>query len=318
MPGDLWLGKEEDATFPTEMKEWEGRAPWGERKELLNLAIPNKGRLSEKALEILRKVGLKVGGISDRRLIATVGKKYRVLFVRAADIPEFVQNGTADVGITGLDLIEESGAEVERLMPLDFGKCRLVLATHEGSKLASPKDIPDGTAVATSFPNISSRFFKGLGKTVRIVPVSGATEVTPHIGVADVIVDLTETGSTLIMNHLKEIGQIMESTAMFIANKKALAEKGQKIKELQGALESVTHAAKKRYLMANVPKGRLDEVRALVPGVSGPTIMPLMGTDDMVAIHAVVSEEDINGIITVLKSLGGTAILVLPIERMVV
>jgi ATP phosphoribosyltransferase len=284
---------------------------------LLNLAIPNKGRLSEKALDILRKVGLKLGSPSDRKLIATVGKKYKVLFVRAADIPEFVQNGTADIGITGLDLVEESGAEVERLMPLDFGRCRLVLATHEVSAITTPIDIPDGTSVATSFPNLTARYFKSINKMIKIVPVSGATEVTPHIGVADVIADLTETGSTLVQNHLKEIGLIMESTAMFIANKKALVDKGTKIKELRSALESVMHASKKRYLMANVPRNRLDEVTALMPGVSGPTIMNLMGSDDMVAIHAVVSEEDINGIITVLKNLGGTAILVLPIERMV-
>jgi ATP phosphoribosyltransferase len=295
----------------------EGRASWGEKKELLNLAIPNKGRLSEKALDILRKVGLKLGSPSDRKLIATVGKKYKVLFVRAADIPEFVQNGTADIGITGLDLVEESGAEVERLMPLDFGRCRLVLATHEVSAISTPIDIPDGTSVATSFPNLTARYFKSINKMIKIVPVSGATEVTPHIGVADVIADLTETGSTLVQNHLKEIGLIMESTAMFIANKKSLVDKGTKIKELKSALESVMHASKKRYLMANVPRNRLDEVTALMPGVSGPTIMNLMGSDEMVAIHAVVSEEDINGIITVLKSLGGTAILVLPIERMV-
>jgi ATP phosphoribosyltransferase len=295
----------------------EGRATWGEKKELLNLAIPNKGRLSEKALDILRKVGLKLGSPSDRKLIATVGKKYKVLFVRAADIPEFVQNGTADIGITGLDLVEESGAEVERLMPLDFGRCRLVLATHEVSAITTPMDIPDGTSVATSFPNLTARYFKSINKMVKVVPVSGATEVTPHIGVADVIADLTETGSTLVQNHLKEIGLIMESTAMFIANKKSLVDKGTKIKELKSALESVMHASKKRYLMANVPRNRLDEVTALMPGVSGPTIMSLMGSDEMVAIHAVVSEEDINGIITVLKSLGGTAILVLPIERMV-
>ena len=295
----------------------EGRASWGEKKELLNLAIPNKGRLSEKALDILRKVGLKLGSPSDRKLIATVGKKYKVLFVRAADIPEFVQNGTADIGITGLDLVEESGAEVERLMPLDFGRCRLVLATHEISAITTPMDIPDGTSVATSFPNLTARYFKSINKMIKVVPVSGATEVTPHIGVADVIADLTETGSTLVQNHLKEIGMIMESTAMFIANKKSLVDKGTKIKELKSALESVMHASKKRYLMANVPRNRLDEVTALMPGVSGPTIMNLMGSDEMVAIHAVVSEEDINGIITVLKSLGGTAILVLPIERMV-
>jgi ATP phosphoribosyltransferase len=285
---------------------------------MLNIAIPNKGRLSEKALEILHKVGLKAGGLHERRLVASVGKKYKILFVRASDIPEFVQNGTADVGITGLDLVEEMDKEVERLLKLDFGKCRLVVAAKENSAVRTAEDIKEGSAVATAFPNLTKRYFSRLGKDVRIVPVSGATEVTPHIGVADFITDLTETGSTLVMNHLREVDTILESTAVFIANREALANKGQTIKELSSALESVINASKKRYLMVNVPKDRMRDIEALVPGISGPTVVPLMGKDDMVAVHAVVDEDDVNGIISMLRSLGGTGILVLPIERMVV
>jgi len=284
---------------------------------MLNIAIPNKGRLSEKSLEILDMIGLKAGGIHERRLVASVGKKYKILFVRASDIPEFVQNGTAHVGITGLDLIEEKGKDIERLLNLNFGKCRLVVAAKENSDIQNVKDIKEGAAVATAFPMLTERYFKELGKDVKIVPVSGATEVTPHIGVADLITDLTETGSTLVMNHLREIDTILDSTAVFIANKAALKERGQKIKELSSALESVINASKKRYVMVNVPKAKLDEVKALIPGVSGPTILNLIGSEDMVAVHAVVDEEDVNGIITVLRNLGGTGILVLPIERMV-
>lgn len=284
---------------------------------MLNIAIPNKGRLSEKALDILRKVGLKAGGLADRRLVATIGKKYRILFVRASDIPEFIENGTADVGITGLDIVEEKEKKVENLLTLDFGRCRLVVAAKENSEIMSVDDIKDGTSVATAFPNLTGRYFDKKGKKVKIVPVSGATEVTPHIGVADLIADLTETGSTLVMNHLREIDLILDSMAVFIANKDALEAKGKRIKELSAALESVINASKKRYLMVNVPKERLEEVKALVPGVSGPTILNLIGVEDMVAIHAVVEEEDVNGIITVLRTLGGEGILVLPIERMV-
>jgi ATP phosphoribosyltransferase len=284
---------------------------------MMNIAIPNKGRLSKKALEILHMIGLKAGGIHERRLVASVGKKYKILFVRASDIPEFVQNGTADVGITGLDLIEEKDKDVERLLSLNFGRCRLVVAAKERSDIRKVEDIKDGAAVATAFPRLTGRYFERIGKQVKIVPVSGATEVTPHIGVADLITDLTETGSTLVMNHLREIDTILDSTAVFIANKESLKEKGKTIKELSSALESVINASTKRYLMVNVPKGKLDEVRALIPGVSGPTMLNIIGSEDMVAVHAVVDEEDVNGIITVLKSLGGTGILVLPIERMV-
>jgi len=204
-------------------------------------------------------------------------------------------------------------------MDLGFGFCRLVIAVPEGAGIHEVGQVKDGSTVATSFPNLTRRFFEGIGKKLNVITVSGATEITPTIGVADLITDLVETGSTLKKNHLVPIGPvILESQAVLIANEKALREKGEEIHELESALKSVIDASRKRYLMANAPKAVLGEVRKILPGISGPTVMPLAGTEDWVAIHAVTSEDEINRVIPRLKALGATGILVLPIERMVV
>lgn len=284
---------------------------------VVKLAIPNKGRLSEGALGILRKIGLQATGPSDRRLMADLSRgRYQVLFVNAKDIPQYVAQGVADAGITGLDLVEEQGKEVAKVLDLGFGHCRLVVAGPEDGIL-SIADIPEGCTVATAFPRLTQAYFADRGKKVNIVPVSGAAEVTPHVGLADFIVDLVETGSTLKVNRLRALETILRSEAVLIANPGSLKLKDQEMRELVRALESVANAARKRYLMANVPSARLDEVSSLVPGISGPTVMNIAGREDMVAIHAVVSEDELNGVIVVLKDLGATGILVVPIERMV-
>jgi len=285
---------------------------------VLSIALPNKGRLSGKAVSILNKIGFGIPEDTGRTLMMNIGKgRYRVLFARADDISEFVETGAADIGITGLDLLLESRKKVETLMPLGFGKCRLVLAVPETSNVNSAKDVPNDSKVATSFPNITKGYFEKLGKRVEIVPVTGAAELAPHIGVADFITDLTETGSTLKMNHLRDIGTIIDSQAMLIANKKSIEEKKEEIEEIKSAITSVLNAKKKRYVMANVPKAKLNELPMLLPGISGPTIMNIIGREDVVAVHAVVNEDDINGIVTMLKSIGATGILVLPIERLI-
>lgn len=285
---------------------------------VLSIAVPNKGRLSGKAIGILNKIGFGIPEDPGRTLMMDIGKgRYRLLFARADDISEFVETGAADVGITGLDLLLESGKNVEMLMHLGFGRCRLVLAVPDGAPVSSAKDVPDGSKVATSFPNITRGFFGKLGKRVEIVPVTGATELTPHIGVADFITDLTETGSTLKMNRLKDVGTIIESQAVLIANKKSVGSKAEEIEEIKSAILSVLNAKKKRYVMANVPKNRLNELPMLLPGISGPTVMNIMGREDIVAVHAVADEDEINGIVTMLKAAGATGILVLPIERLI-
>jgi len=284
----------------------------------VRIALPNKGRLNQSAIRLMNKIGFPVPDASNRTLLAEFGKgRYQVLLARAQDIPEFVEMGAADLGITGLDLVKETGCGVENLMPLDFGRCRLVVAVPDESPVTDVGGIRDGCTVATCFPSLTKAFFRDMGKSVAVAEVSGATEVAPQVGLAEVITDLTETGSTLKLNHLKEIGVILESTAVLIANPKALEQKKARIEEVTSAIQSVMNASRKRYIMANVPKDALPNLEKLLPGVSGPTVMNIIGREDLVAIHAVANEDEVNGVITMLKSVGAAGILILPIDRMV-
>ncbi|MEK6987162.1 MAG: ATP phosphoribosyltransferase [Candidatus Thermoplasmatota archaeon] len=286
---------------------------------VIRTAIPNKGRLADDAARLLRTIGLRVPSANDRKLLVDSGKgRYQVLFASPWDIPRYLMTGAADVGITGLDILEETGNGVKRLLPLNFGFCRLSLAAPEAAPVQSARDVPASATVATSFPNLVRSFFRRIGTEVKIVEVRGATEVTPIIGAADFIVDLVETGSTLRMNHLKILDVILESRAFLIAGPQSLTTKAAEIRELVSAIESVVEAESRRYLMANVPVAKLAEIRAFLPGISGPTIMNLMGRDDMVAMHVVVKEDEVNGVIALLKDAGATGTLVVPIERMVV
>jgi ATP phosphoribosyltransferase len=287
---------------------------------VLKIAVPNKGRLSEATLDLFKKAGLKVNASPDRKLYATaLDRTVQILFLRATDIPEFVQDGVVHLGITGEDIIQETGKTVTELLDLQYGFCRLVVAVPDGSGYADAKDVPGDARVATSFPNLARRYFEGIGKKVRVVEVSGATEITPHIGVADVIVDLSSSGDTLAMNNLREVATILPSTARVIGNPAALADPRLKarIGPILASLESVIKARGKRYLMANVPRDRLQEVRAILPGISGPTIMDILSHPEIVAAHAVVDEGALFDIVNRLKAIGATGVLVLPIERLV-
>lgn len=286
---------------------------------VIRTAIPNKGRLADDAADLLRRIGLRVPSANDRKLLVDSGKgRYQVLFASPWDIPRYVASGAADVGITGLDILEEAGDGVKRLLPLNFGFCRLCLAAPESSPTKTADEVPARATIATQFPNLVRAYFRRRGKEVEIVEVRGATEVTPNIGAADFIADLVETGSTLRMNHLKVLEVILESRAILVANPRATSTKGAEIREFVGAIQSVAEAETRRYLMANVPAGKLEEIRSFLPGISGPTIMNLMGREDMVAMHVVVRDDEVNGVIALLKDAGATGILVVPIERMVV
>jgi ATP phosphoribosyltransferase len=285
---------------------------------MVRIALPNKGRLNQSAIRLMNKIGFPVSDSGNRTLLAEFGKgRYQILLARAQDIPEFVEMGAADLGITGLDILEETRRDVERMIDLDFGRCRLVVAVPDESKVERAEDVKDGCTVATCFPNLTKAYFDRLGKNVKIAEVSGATEVAPQIGLADIITDLTETGSTMKLNHLKEVGVVLESVAVLVGNRKTIIDKRARVEEVTSAIQSVMNASKKRYLMANVPKASLKNLSTLLPGVSGPTVMNIIGREDMVAIHAVTNEDEINGVITVLKSIGATGILVVPIDRMV-
>ncbi|MBC7108849.1 MAG: ATP phosphoribosyltransferase [Methanomassiliicoccales archaeon] len=284
----------------------------------LRVALPNKGRLSERSVQIMKQAGIEIEDGSERKLFASVKERdLEVMFLRAQDIVRFVHQGVVDAGITGKDLVLEADLDVVTLVELNYGYCRLVVAVPENTNINSIEEIKDDSTVATSFPNLTQRFFSKMGKRVKISVVSGATEVTPHIGVADLIVDLVSTGSTLRTHRLKEIATIVESNAVLIGNKESVKNKRKQIDELSAAIKSVSDAENKKYLMADVPVKALDEVKKFLPGIAGPTIMNIMGRDDVVAIHVVVDKDKVYDAVIRLKSLGATGILIVPIDRMV-
>jgi ATP phosphoribosyltransferase len=286
---------------------------------MLRIALPNKGRLADETRELFEDAGLPIRARGERALTASLGGEYEAIFVRAQDIPELVADGAADAGITGWDLVCESERELDMRLDLDFGRCRLVVAAREDSGIDRVEQIISGR-VATVFPRVTRRYFERLGRRVEIVPVSGAAEIAPHLGIADVIVDLTSTGSTLRVNGLQEVATVLESTARLVTRTEDAGNrdpaKRRALEELSAALESVLRARGQRYVMANVPRAALDRVKEVLPGLNGPTIIDILNGGQHVAVHAVVPETAIFRTIAQLKSLGGAGILVTRIERL--
>jgi ATP phosphoribosyltransferase len=286
----------------------------------LRIALPNKGRLTDDVRTLFSDAGLELRAAGERALVASLGSDFEAIFVRAQDIPEFVADGAADAGVTGWDLVRESERALESVLDLECGRCRLVVAAREESGIASLEDIVSdgngGPRVATAFPHITERYFADAGRPVTIVPVSGAAEIAPHLGIADIVTDLVSTGSTLRVNQLREIATILESTARLITAPNGGDTRRQRaIEELVTALESVLRARGKRYVMANMPRAALDQVRRVLPGLNGPTVIDILNGGDFVAVHAVVAQEAIYRTIADLKALGGEGILVTRIER---
>ena len=316
---------------------------------MLRIALPSKGRLAEDARTLFADAGLEVRSPGNRALVASLGGEFEAIFVRAQDIPEFVADGAADAGITGLDLIRESERELDELLDLEFGACRLVVAARAESGVTSLATLTGVPRVATVFPRLTRHFFEKAGREVIVVPVSGAAEIAPHLGIADIIVDLTSSGSTMRVHDLREIAMVMESSARLItavrpggsrtadglaqgrasigvgapersstsgARDAASDDRACAISELAAALESVIRARGKRYVMANVPRNALDRVKRVLPGLNGPTVIDLLNGGTHVAVHAVVPQSSIYRTIADLKMLGGEGILVTRIERL--
>jgi ATP phosphoribosyltransferase len=284
----------------------------------LSIALPNKGRLADSARALLREAGFDVDAAPERALEAELAPGLAALFVRARDIPEYVADGAADLGVTGGDLVEESGRPVTTLLDLGLGRCRLVLARPAAAPPWPDNAPPDDLRVATAFPRLTTGFFERLGRRVTLVPVSGAAEVAPRLGVADAIVDLVSTGSTLRENGLVETATLLESTARLIARGDLSERPDAQAAACRFAttLEAVLSARDRRYLMANVPKTALDAVRRLLPGISGPTIVGIDGSRGHVAAHAVVPRGDVDRVLSELRALGAEGILVTRIERL--
>lgn len=287
------------------------------------IALPNKGRLADDTRELFTDAGLDVRIRGDRALSASLGGLFDAIFVRASDIPEFVADGAADLGVTGWDLVAESGRDVVSLLDLELGRCRLSVAATDDSGITGANDVATGARVATSFPRLTAEYFAARGCAVQIVPVSGAAEIAPHLGIADVIVDLVSSGSTLRVNGLHEVATVLQSSARLVAARSTAdslrvdTPESRALRDLIAALESVIRAKGQRYLMANVPRQRLTEVRSILPGLGGPTVIDVLNGADHVAVHAVVPAADIYQTIGALRAVGATGLLVTRIERLV-
>jgi ATP phosphoribosyltransferase len=281
----------------------------------LRLAIPNKGRLVEPTIALLRDAGL-VFEAGERALVAKVQNfDLDILFVRTNDIVEFVSDGVAELGVTGLDLVGESGTTVPQVHKLGYGRCRLTIAVPNDSPFRAAEDLA-GLRVATSHMNLTKKFFASRSIPVDVIPVSGAAEVAPRLGLAEAIVDLVSTGSTMVVNGLRPIEEIFESEAVMLANAVALSERADMINSIQTMFSATLAARDRKYLMMNAPQSKLAELEGLLPGLESPSIIPL-AHEGMCAIHSVVEADQVWALLPKLKAAGASGILILPIEKLV-
>ncbi len=284
----------------------------------IKIAIPSKGRISEPSINILEKAGLGLIDKNNRKLISkTFNEDIEVMFARASDIPEFINDGVADMGITGVDLINESEADVCELLDLRFGQTKLVLASPEESNINSIDDITEDMKVATEFPVLTRKYLNEKGLNLKIVKLSGSTEAAPFIGIADLITDLTSTGTTLKMNHLKIIDNILDSTIKLIANKNSLENKKELIEAVSTSIKGVLDADRKKLIMMNVKDEDIDNVKEVMPSMGGLTISEVLSNEKTVAIQAVIDEKEVFELVNCLRNAGAKDILVVPIERII-
>lgn len=284
----------------------------------IKIAVPSKGRISEPSINILEKAGLGLKDKESRKLISkTFNKDIDVLFARASDIPEFVQDGIADIGITGIDLINENEADVVELLDLKFGKTKLVLAAPEDSNITSIDDIKSEMTVATEFPTLTKKYLEKNNLKLKIVKLSGSTEAAPFIGVADLITDLTSTGTTLKMNHLEIVDTLLESSIVLIANKQSIESKNELIDSVSTSIKGVLDANRKKLLMMNVKTKDLNCVKEVMPSMGGLTISDVLSEEETVAAQAVIDEDEVFDLVNKLRNAGAKDILVVPIERII-
>ncbi|MDF1610685.1 MAG: ATP phosphoribosyltransferase [Stygiobacter sp.] len=283
----------------------------------LKLAIQKKGRLTDKSLQLLKNCGLEIEDYSERLIISARNYELDILFLRDDDIPEYVQDGVADIGIVGEDIIFEKKAEVEILRKLGFGKCRLALALPESKTLNDIQEL-NGKKIATSFPNILKNFLQQNKIDAKIIEISGSVEITPSLGVADYICDLVSTGNTLKLNKLKKSFDVFDSQAALIMNKNLPndSEKYNILLDFLFRIDSALKAKTSKYLMMNAPKDSLEIIKNIVPSLKSPTVVPL-ADESLVAVHAVIPADEFWNIYKNLKDAGASGILLLPIENMI-
>jgi ATP phosphoribosyltransferase len=291
----------------------------------LKVALQKSGRLTDNSLDLLVRCGLKYSRGKDQLMCYGENMPLDVLFVRDDDIPDLVQQDVCDLGIVGLNVVEEKRLAFqargvaplfEQLLVLDFGKCRLSIAAPEGVEYRNAATLR-GKRIATTYPNILARYLRDNDVQAEIVTLSGAVEIAPRLGRADFICDLVSTGSTLVANHLWEAETILESQAAIISTPVPVSpEKQDWLRRLSMRIDGVQQVKESKYIMLHAPRSKLAQIKQLLPGSESPTIVPLDGTSDKVAVHAVCRENVFWETLESLKSAGASAILVLPVEKM--
>lgn len=283
--------------------------------EKLKLAIQKKGRLSEKSLELIDECDISFPNSPGRLMTAAYDFPIEILFLRDDDIPGYVEDGVADIGIVGENVLEESTRKVHLINKLGFGRCRLSIAIPRGIPYYGIEDL-QGKSIATSYPNLLGNYLKSQQVNAEIHEISGSVEIAPGIGLADAICDIVSTGSTLLSNGLKEVEQIFSSEAVMIANPSLSEEKKAILDKFLFRLTSVRKAKKNKYILLNAPNNKLDEIISLLPGINSPTVQSL-AREGWSSVHSVITEKDFWEIIEQLKGAGAEGILVMPIEKLI-
>ena len=291
----------------------------------LKLAVQKSGRLTDNSLDLLARCGLKYSRGKDQLICYGENMPLDVLLVRDDDIPDLVQQDICDLGVVGMNVIEEKRLAFEargvtplfeQLMLLDYGKCRLSIAVPDGVDYRDPQSLQD-KRIATTYPNILGRYLDRHGVIAEVVTMSGAVEIAPRLGRADFICDLVSTGSTLAANHLREAEVIFESQAAIIRTPLPVsAEKQDWIHRLTLRIDGVEQVRESKYIMLHAPRSKLDQIKKLLPGSEAPTVIPLDGSSDKVAVHAVCRENVFWETLESLKAAGASSVLVLPVEKM--
>ena len=281
----------------------------------LKVAIQKSGRLSEKSLELLKECGIKVSN-GDRKL-KTSAKNFPmdILFLRDDDIPQYVEQGVADIGILGENEVLERDKNVKIIERLGFGNCRLSLAIPKDD-IYNDVSYFQGKKVATSYPKILQKFFAENKIDAAIEEIGGSVEIATSIGLADGIFDIVSTGSTLLMNGLKEIETVLTSEAVLISNKNLSTNKNEILEKLLFRIKAYKNGIRNKYIVLNAPNDSLEKICTLIPGMRSPTILPLSNSG-WSSVHSVIEEDDFWNVIDALKSYGAEGILVMPIEKMI-
>jgi len=282
----------------------------------LRIAIQKSGRLYEDSVSLLKECGIDLRNVKDRLKTESDNFPLEVFFLRDDDIPQYVQDHVADIGIVGENVLLEKNKFVNIVEQLGFGKCRLSVAVPRSIQYEGVQSLA-GKKIATSYPGLVSRYLSDNGVEAEIHEISGSVEIAPGIGLADVVADLVSSGGTLFMNGLKEVETILSSQAVLIRNHQLEAEKLQVLEKLLFRIRAVKKSKKNKYVLLNAPNDRLDQIVSLLPGMKSPTILPLAETG-WSSVHSVLSEDTFWDIIEQLKDAGAQGILVIPIEKMII